>query len=267
MAKISDSIDKIAQNADERLFLTRIAEKAETCRTRSYPTSTRFLDLHEGALARRLLEALGNPRHMFWGGYDRAERQVLLFLPDWMEEAAIWQGDDCPLALVRCMRSKRDALTHRDYLGSLMGLGLRRDCIGDILVGEHGADIIVLGEIVPFLLMNYEKAGRKHLSVSELPLTSLLVPEEKVHFVRDTVASMRVDAIVSSMFRMPRTKAADAVRAGRVYVNQQQCLHADKEVGVHDRITLRGKGRGEVDDVLGESRKGRIVVSLKRFDG
>ncbi len=265
MANIGDHIDKIAQNANERLLLTRIAEKAETCRTRGYLTSTRFLDLHEGALARRLLEALGNPRHVFWGGYDRAERQALLFLPDWMEESAV--EEECPLAAVRCMRSKRDALTHRDYLGSLMGLGLRRDCIGDILVGEHGADIIVLKEIVPFLLMNYEKAGRKQLSVSALPLTALLVPEEKVHLVRDTVASMRVDAIVASMFRMPRTRAADAVRAGRVYVNQQQCLRVDKEIGVHDRITLRGKGRGEVDDVLGESRKGRIVVSLKRFEG
>lgn len=163
------------------------------------------------------------------------------------------------------MRHREDTLTHRDYLGSLMGLGLRRDGIGDILVGEHGADIIVLRELAPFLKMHYGRAGRKRLEVSEIPLAALIVPEEKVSFIRDTVASMRLDAIVAAMFRLPRAKAADAVRAGRVFVNQRACERPDHPVAEHDRITLRGAGRGEVDGILGESRKGRIVVSLKRF--
>ena len=169
------------------------------------------------------------------------------------------------MTVIRCLRHKGDNLTHRDYLGSLMGLGLRRDGIGDILVGDHGADILVLKEIAPYLLTQYTKAGRKSLQVEEISLDQLIVPEEKVRMLRDTVASMRLDAIAASLFRLSRAKAADAIRSGKVFVNQQECLRPDKEVQEKDRITLRGTGRGEVDEMLGESKKGRIVVSLKRF--
>lgn len=266
MSKQTDIIHALAQTSEERLLLTQIAEKADICRERCYLTSTRFLDLRESSLTQQLLTALGITNGLLCGGYDRAERQVLCFLPEWMQADTLADHEDNPLTAIRCSRHRGDSLTHRDYLGSLMGLGVRRDCIGDILVGEHGADVIVLREITPFLLMNYEKAGRKRLDVSEIPLAALIAPEEKVTFVRDTVASLRLDAVVASLFRLPRTKAADAVKAGKVFLNQQQCLRPDRDVAAHDRITLRGTGRGEVDDILGESKKGRVVVSLKRFE-
>ncbi len=264
MAKISDSIHAIGQTQEERILLTQIAQKAEAAAQKGYLTCTKFLDMHEHAMAARLLRELGGVRAQFWGGYDHAERQILFFLPDWMETLPE-EGEDCPMTAIRCLRHKGDTLTHRDYLGSLMGLGLRRDGIGDILVGEHGADMIVLKEIAPYLLTQYTKAGRKSLQVEEIPLNQLIVPEEKVTMLRDTVASMRLDAITASLFRLSRAKAADAIRAGKVFVNQQECMRPDKEVQEKDRITLRGTGRGEVDAILGESKKGRIVVSLKRF--
>lgn len=263
MAKISDSIHAIAQTQEERILLAQIARKAETTAEKGYLTCTRFLDMHEHAMAARLLRELGG-KAQFWGGYDHAERQILFFLPDWMETLP-QEGEDCPMTVIRCLRHKGDSLTHRDYLGSLMGLGLRRDGIGDILVGDHGADILVLKEIAPYLLTQYTKAGRKSLQVEEISLDQLIVPEEKVRMLRDTVASMRLDAITASLFRLSRAKAADAIRGGKVFVNQQECLRPDKEVQEKDRITLRGTGRGEVDEMLGESKKGRIVVSLKRF--
>ena len=264
MAKPQDSIRALAQNAEEKRLLAQVAEKADICRERSYLTCTKFLDLHEAQLARRLLEAMGDRSGRFWGGHADAERQVLLFLPEWMEEIPT-EGEDCPLAAIRCLRSKGDNLTHRDYLGSLMGLGLQRNGIGDILVGDHGADIIVLRELAPFLCMNYGQAGRKHLSVEQIALSRVIIPQQTVTWLRDTVASMRLDAVTAAMFRLSRAKAADAVRAGRVFVNQQECLRPDREIAVHDRITLRGMGRGEVDAILGESKKGRIVITMKRL--
>ena len=263
MAKQGEIIQKLAQTAEERLFLARVLEKADICRERCFPTYTKFLDLHEAELARRLLKTVGEIGR-FWGGYDGAERTVLAFLPDWMEEIP-QEGPDCPLAAIRCLRHKSDELTHRDYLGSLMGLGLRRDGIGDILVGDHGADILVMRELAPYLQMNYGRAGRKRLDVTEIPLAALMIPEQTVNYIRDTVASMRLDAVTAAMFRLPRAKAADAVRAGKVFLNQMECLRPDREVLVHDRITLRGMGRGEIDGILGESKKGRIMVSIKRF--
>lgn len=263
MASTSESIHSIARTQEERILLTQIAQKAETCREKCYLTYTKFLDMHEAALADRLLRSLGE-HGIFWGGYEQAERRILFFVPDWMD-AMPTEGEDCPITAIRCLRSKNDALTHRDYLGSLMGLGLRRDGIGDILVSSHGADILVFKDIAPYLLMHYSQAGRKHLQTEEISLTDLVTPEEKITMLRDTVASMRLDAVTASLFRMSRAKAADAIRAGKVFVNQQECIRTDKEIAPHDRITLRGTGRGEVEEILGESKKGRIVLSLKRF--
>ncbi len=263
MAKHGDILRALAQNTEEKILLSHIAEQAEVCRMRGYPTDTHFLDLHEAELARRLLTAMGESGGRFWGGYPDAERQIVLFLPDWMDELP-QDGEDCPLTAIRCLRRKEDVLTHRDYLGSLMGLGVRRDSIGDILVGDHGADIVVQRAVAPYLLANFGRAGRKRLTVEEISLAALMIPEEDVIFLRDTVASMRLDAIAAAMFRLPRARAAEAVRAGRVFLNHMECRRPDQPVAVHDRITLRGMGRGEVDGILGESRKGRIAVSLKR---
>ncbi len=262
MENRDELIHKLAQNGEERMLLTRILEKADTCRERCYLTSTRFLGPQDAALAEQLLERLGERRWMLCGGYPGAERRVMVFLPDYLDTLT---PEDETITAIRCTKSKADVLTHRDYLGSLMGLQIKRECIGDILVGDHGADLIVLKEIAPFLLMNYGKAGRKHIQTEEIALSDIRVPVPEVKFVRDTVASLRLDAVCASLFRIPRTRAVEAIRSGRVFLNQRPCVQPDREVKQRDAITLRGMGRGEVDEILGESRKKRIVISLKRF--
>lgn len=264
MKQRAELVKKLGQSAEERMLLTRILEKAETCREKCYVTSTRFLDLREAALAEQILHQTGERRWRFLGGYPDAERRVIVFLPDYLDELDP-DGEDIPITAIRCTKNKADTLTHRDYLGSLMGLQIKRECIGDILIGDHGADIVVLKEIAPFLLMNYGKAGRKHLSTEEIPLSELIVPTPKVTHIRDTVASLRLDAVCASLFRLPRAKASEAIKSGRVFLNQRPCIQPDRDVKEGDKITLRGMGRGEVDEILGESRKKRIVISLKKF--
>lgn len=262
MPDTKELIQKLAQSGEDRLLLTRIMEKADTCREKCYLTSTRFLDMREAAMAEQLLIQSGGGSWRFCGGYDDAERRTIIFLPDYMDEP---ESEDLPITVIRCTKSRSDELSHRDYLGSLMGLQIKRECIGDILVGEHGADIIVLREIAPFLLMNYGKAGRKHIQTEEIPLTDIIIPTPEVKMLRDTVASLRLDSVCASLFRISRTKAVDHIRAGRVFLNNRPCVHPDKEIQEKDRITLRGMGKGELDEILGESRKKRIVISLKKF--
>ncbi|MDO5548581.1 MAG: YlmH/Sll1252 family protein [Eubacteriales bacterium] len=264
MKQRAERIKKLAQSAEERIQLTRVLEKADTCREKCYVTSTRFLDMREAALAEELLHQSGEHRWRFVGGHTDAERRVIVFLPDYLEELEA-DSEDMPITAIRCTKNKADTLTHRDYLGSLMGLQIKRECIGDILIGDHGADIVVLKEIAPFLLLNYTKAGRKNLSTEEIPLSRLIVPVPKVTHIRDTVASLRLDAVCASLFRIPRTRAVEAIKGGRVFLNQRPCMQPDREIREGDKITLRGLGRGEVDEILGESRKKRIVISLKKF--
>ena len=145
----------LAHSGEEKILLASLLDKEQTCDARGYLTSTRFLSMSERALCTEAVHQAGATGHaVFWGGYEDAERGLYLFYPDYMDAESAKLS--APLALLRAHKSRSDTLTHRDYLGALMGLQLDRSMVGDILVHEEGADIIVPaagdaadGEILP----------------------------------------------------------------------------------------------------------------------
>ena len=146
-----------------------------------------------------------------------------------------------------------------------MGLGLTRDAIGDILVCEDSADILVSGSVADFLLSSWSAAGRIHLHTQEVPLSQLHIPQPKTKSVRDTVPSLRLDNVVASGFSLSRGKAAEAITGGRVQLNWTPCTKADRTVEQGDTISLRGLGKCVLESVGNETKKGRIFVTVKRF--
>lgn len=197
---------------------------------------------------------------LFFGGYEDAERTIALFLPDYA------RPEDAPLSVIRAeSASGGKQLTHRDYLGSLTGLGIRREMIGDILAGEHEADIIILEEIRDFLLLNYDKAGRASLHLEAVPLEQLRIPEFRTVEQKDTVASLRLDNVISSAFSMSRAKASDAIRSGLVFVNSAEVEKPDFQVKEGDKLVLRGKGKAFLRQAGGRTRKNRIFIMTERY--
>lgn len=227
-------------------------------------THTNFLDLHQRSLLEKQWLELGRGqqeiRCIFYGGYDDAERTVAAFLPDYADES------DCPLSVIRIKTPAGGRkLTHRDYLGSLTGLGLKREMIGDILATENGADVIILDEIKEFILMNYNKAGRTTLRLEPLSISELHIPNQHTVMVKDTVASLRLDNVISSAFSLSRTKASEAIRAGLVFVNSIQTEKVDMQVDEGTKLVLRGKGKAYLREVGGRTRKDRIFIVIERF--
>ena len=194
------------------------------------------------------------------GGYEAAERKLIAFLPDWAEEA---EGE---LAFLRADFHGADStLTHRDILGSLMGLGITRERVGDILVSEHSADIAVSSTLAEFLLQEWSGAGRVRLTVTEISREELRIPQVKVQQVQDTVSSMRLDAVVATAFGMSRGKAADLIAAGRVSLDHVPCEKSDKPVAEGGTITARGFGKAVVRECSRLSKKGRIILLMDRY--
>lgn len=254
-------LDKTARSEEERLLLSRVWDKREQCRLRSIPAATAFLSPQEQAAATRLLNALGQREgYAFWGGYEGAERQRLLFLPDWMAEP-----DDSAVAALRVVCRSGATLTHRDFLGSLMALGLTREKIGDILVESGGCQVLVDPAALDFLTQSWDSAGRERLTVTPLPLEELTVPEAAVKEVRDTVSSLRLDNVLASAFSLSRGRAAEAVEKGAVQVNYTVCQKPDKPVSAGDVITCRGLGKCVLDAVGSPTKKGRLPVAIRRF--
>ena len=250
-------------NKDDRYLEGLIEDKIERCRSRYSPECTTFLDAHQQSVARKLVSrtAAGDVTFCFYGGYDDADRVIFMALPDYItaEEAA-------PFALIRAThREGGRPLTHRDYLGSLTGLGIKRELTGDILVRDDGADIIVMEEIGEFIMTNYAKAGRTALSLTRAPLSELLIPEKKVTVVRDTLASLRLDNVVASAFGLSRTKAAEAVKRGIVFVDSIEAVKPDMQVEEGSKVVLRGSGKVYLKEIGGKSRKDRIYVTFEKY--
>lgn len=261
----TELLDRCASDGEERLLLARVLDKLELCRRRSIPACTGFLSPGERAAAEGLIAACGHPAHLFFGGYEGAERTVCAFLPDWLEGKDWKAGEDCPVTALHCAFREEEELSHRDFLGSIMGLGVTREKIGDILVGRGGADVLVLRELEPYLLQNLDSAGRARLKVSPLSLGELVPPEVKRETVRDTVSSLRLDAVAAAAFRLSRSKAAELIAAGRVTLNYKECLKVDRPVAEGDVISCRGLGKCAVKELPGLSKKGRIMIVLERY--
>ena len=261
----TELLNKLARDGEERLLLARVLDKLELARDRGVPSHTGFLSPHERAVVEGLIRAEGWPRHLFFGGFADAERTVCAFLPDWLEEEDWLAGQEYdPIRAIRCTWTG-GSLTHRDFLGSILGLGLDREKVGDLLVGDGVCDVLVLDEVADFLLLHLEQAGRVHLKVSSISLEMVSPPPVQVRTIRDTVSSLRLDAVASSGFSISRGKAADLISSGKVQLNHQECLKPDRPVNEGDTLSCRGFGKCMVKEVGGPSKKGRIMIVLERY--
>lgn len=195
------------------------------------------------------------------GGYEGAERLRVAFIE------RNFQGtvDFGVQALKISWDPRFRLLTHRDVLGSLMGLGIEREHFGDIIMQNGGAQLIVDATMADYVKQNFTKIAMVSVSVGDLPLSEILPKEEKIKEIRTTVASLRLDAVASSGFSLSRTKLVSSINAGLVQVNWQEAKGPAQEVKEGDIISLRGRGRMKIEAITGTSRKGRIGVYLKRF--
>ena len=254
-------IAKCAQEPEDRLLLARVWDKYEQTERKNIPGATVFLSPRERQLAQAMLNAAGvRSGYLFDGGYEAAERNVLIFLPDWAEEPT---GDE--LVFLRAAFHGEEGLTHRDILGSLMGLGVTRERVGDILVSPHSADIIAAPSLRDFFLREWTQAGRVKLTVTEISREALCVPQAQVKVIRDTVSSLRLDAVAATAFSMSRGRAAELIAAGRVNLDHVPCLKGDKLVGEGAVITARGLGKARLVQVGGLSKKGRTGITVERY--
>lgn len=251
----------LAQDKDEAMLLTHVCDRLSGAVQRDIPASTCFLSPREQALVSQLLRGLPLT---FFGGLDYSERKVCCYLPEYLGESWL-MSDDGPVAAIRAEFYAAEHPGHRDFLGALMGCGVKRETIGDIYVAEGSCDLLVTREMLPYLLQNFTSAGRTHLSVRGLSLSEVRAPEAKTRTIRDTVSSLRLDSVVASGFGLSRAKAASAVESGKTELNHMPCIKPDRSVSAGDTVSVRGLGKLRLDEVLGNTKKGRTGIQISRF--
>ena len=257
-----NNIEKIAQSPEDRLLLAKLWDKIQSGIRRCIMANTCFLSPREQEMARYLFGA--EPGLTFFGGYDEAERKMLVFLPEYLEEENLYE-EDSPLVCLRASFFEADALSHRDFLGALMGAGIARETVGDICVGKGYCDFFVTAEIAPYIEQNFFSAGRTKLRLSKIPLQDAHIPEPEIKEIKDTVASLRLDSVISSGFRIGRSLAAQYISAGKAAIDGLPCEKPDKPVSEGMRISVRGLGKIKLASVNGKTKKDRISVVIHRY--
>ena len=254
-------IAMVAENDEDRVLFARIYDRLVGAEQKNIPGVTCFLSPREQALTKKMLPHLDI---RFFGGGEQAERAVACWLPDYLDEDWL-MDEDGPVAAVRCTYFEKDQLTHRDFLGSLIGCGIKRETVGDIYVGKGTCDFLVTGEILPYVLDNLISAGRTKLHTERIALSDLAVPQLSVREIKDTVSSLRLDAIVGSGFRMARGKASALIETGKVSLNDLPCMKPDKLLTEGDKVSCRGFGKIVLAQVGGKTKKDRISIVLEQY--
>ena len=256
------NIEKIARTPEDRLLLAKLWDKINAGMRRNISAATCFLSPRELEMSRYLFgDAEG--LHTF-GGFEGAERQMLIYVPEYMELDTLLD-EDAPLCCLRATFFEEDILSHRDFLGALMGAGIGRETVGDICVGKGYCDFFVTAEIAPYILQSFSSAGRTKLSISQIPLTEANIPEPEVKEIKDTLASLRLDSVISSGFRIGRSLAAQYVSAGKAAIDGLPCEKPDKAVAEGAKISVRGLGKIKLASIGNRTKKDRISVVIHRY--
>ena len=257
-----NNIEKIAKNPEDRVLLAKVWDKINAGIQKNIPANTCFLSLRELDMTRFLFGQLDG-LHAF-GGYPAAERQMLIYLPEYMEESALYD-EDSPLVCLRATFYEGDTPSHRDFLGALMGAGIGRETVGDICVGKGSCDFFVTAEIAPYIQQNFLSAGRTKLHLERISPDAVAVSEPEMKEIRDTLASVRLDSVISSGFRVGRSTATQYITAGKVAIDGVPCEKPDKSVTEGAKISVRGLGKIQLTAVNGQTKKGRISVVIHRY--
>lgn len=258
-------IQALAETGEDQLLLAKVYDKLSSGERKNIPGYTCFLTGREQELAKMLTQRAGIPNVHFYGGPEGAERKILCYIPEYYEPEEFLSGEDSPLCALRAEISAYDSLSHRDFLGGILGLGLKREVLGDIYVSEDHCDFLVLREIAPYILEQLCAIGRARVHVSEIPLSEIHVPQQRVKTIADTVASLRLDSVMASGFQMGRSKAQSYISAGKTEVNHTLVTKADRVIQEGDIISARGLGKLKVVTVKGLTKKGRTGVVLEKY--
>lgn len=269
-----DALDRLS--GEDRVLVAKFWDMAERVGQHGQTEFSGFLDPGQRVL-------IQGYRHLWpvelsgFGGYEQAERQIMAAVGRRDESGArrlmadhaadqTLSVDIWPLVAVQVGGGFQFAkVSHRDYLGSLLSLGLKRELFGDILVLSTGCQVVLHEQALSFVLSNWSSVGSVGIEVRQIEFSQLQLPERERVERTATVATLRLDAVVAVAYGLSRSKAADLIRAGKVKLNYRPEVRTDRQVDQGAVLSLAGLGRAELLEVGGASKSGRLFIKVGRW--
>ena len=254
------------KDTEYKMLIAKLIDKYEVCKTKNKITYTDFLHISERSIVEKVLKEERIFNFVFYGGKEEADRSVLIFYPDKINEEMLLKNYEKIFNVIRIKLPNNIEYEHREFLSGIMKLGIKREKFGDIIVTDFGADIIVFSEISKILaedlkgLTRFRKSEIEIVSINEL---TYVEPEfEKFNVI---VSSLRLDNFVSELANSSRTRASEINNEGKVFLNSINEFKDSKKIEINDIITIRGKGKFIFDGIEKETKSGKFLVNIRKY--
>lgn len=253
---------------NDKILLAQIIDKAEMAEKKNKIEYTDFLDLAQIELVQKFINREKIENFKCYGGFEQAERKIFVFYPEKFNSIVVEKNLANIVQIIRIELPDdlKGKYTHRDYLGAVIKLGIERKKVGDIIVDNNGADIIVDKCISKFLLENLSSLTRfSKCEITVENIENLRTVEIKKEERDIIVSSLRLDNVISELAKCSRNKALEIINTERVFINFQSETKKTKQIKTGDIITIRGKGRFYIKELLGQTKSGRTIIKIEKF--
>lgn len=259
----------LLQSDDDKLLLAKTEDLIKQCSKTYSPAYSMFLDERQCMISETVLRKYGDIQYNFWGGYENAQRKILCvynqydcdYLNDYYSDNLT---EEIPIKCLTFTYRKADVLTHRDFLGSLMGMRLKRETIGDIVVSEGKTQLFATETASKLICSSVAKIGKTGVKICDDKPFDIPVVQQ-FDTISGTVASLRADSVVSLALRMSREKTSQIIKNTGVQMNFFPVFSASYEMKCEDVFSVKGYGKFILSEISGISKKGRIHITVKKY--
>lgn len=256
------------QNIEDKLLIAKLQDKIKHCKNRNKIVNTEFLNLHQKQLIQNKLNELKIKNYIFHGGFEEAENKLLILYPEKLNEEIVLNAINEIINVIKIMLPNElvGEYEHRDYLSAVMRLGLERERIGDIIVYDNEAYIVVLKENAEYIKNSLQEFTRfKKSKIEIIDVNEIKSKTPELMSIEIHVSSNRLDSIVSEIARTSRSKAEELIKNERVSINCKYEYKCSKQVNVGDIIIVRGSGKYILEDIRENQRTKRLTIILNKY--
>lgn len=246
---------------EEKLLIARTNDLYSKCDKYASAVFSTFLDPASQVIVNEKCINNVGYNSVWFGGYEDAERNVLGVFTEWEEPT----DSAFPILALKIECKYPAGLSHRDYLGAILSLGIDRSKTGDIIVDGDSAVVFVLEDIAEYIKTNLAKIGRHGVKIDICSVDNIELPERKFKIINAVSASLRLDAVLAGGLNLSRANAVKLIQAGKVQINHKLCEDVSQNLSNGDLISVRGFGRLVFEGVGNSTRSGRIHITLKKF--
>lgn len=262
--KRSEILEKI-KDKEKRIIIANVLDKAICFEKNDKLQYTNYLDIHDIDSIVPLLKG-ADIKYMVYVPNNNCEKKNIFFIPSYIKNV-----EDVFAETITCIKivpKQKEKLSHKDYMGSIYSLGIKREMIGDIFAYKNFAYVFLMRSVLDFVLINLTKVANQEVKIEELLVSVEEVKKLELNFLSSTVivSSLRVDAVLSEVYNLSRNEAKDKIQSGALYINSKEEYYGSNQLKIGDIVSFKRYGKFKLTQMLRNTKSGNLVIEIQKYN-